>query len=195
MESKTPNTETGRSPGSGGLAVEPPDDARLEDLLRRVPYPAAVCDLVAPALRDQPARFPVLAWCLRGTAVAGMAVLALFVAARRFPGEQPAVSPGEVPLQTLQAESRELQARLTTAQRKLREIARPSAAWDGRDNPSSSEWIGAFRSTSLAQRFDDVESRLDMLRQQLEETPEPPGPRPTTKRAPVQRRAKQRRYA
>jgi len=172
------------------------NDAEVENLIRAVPYPAPARDLVAVALQAQPARFPVLAWCLRGLAAVATGVLVILFVTRRTPDSLVPAPAAASCSQVFDAEGPEVRARLASAQQQLELIARPSPTWGYDECLDTATAIRTFRPTSLTRRFDNLENRLDELRLQLEEMPEPPpGPRPTTQSAPDGRRTKRRRYA
>jgi len=178
-------------------SAESVNDAEVENLIRGVPYPAPARDLVAAALHEQPVRFPVLAWCLRGAAVAAAGTLIVFLVSNRTPShEQSPTAAAKTRIQTLDAEGAEVRARLASAQQQVGRIAQPSPTWRYEESTGLCTPIGMSCPTSLTRRFESLQSRLDALRFQLEETPDPPpGNRPTTQSAPSARRTKRRRYA
>ncbi len=173
---------------------EPPNDPELGELIRRVPYPAPARDLVAPALLARPVRFPLLAGVPRYAALTAACLLIALYAAHRLPDAQPGTAAAPQSPPTLDVSGPELRTRLTAADKQLEDIGQPSTKWVSEDNARSTFSIRTSYPASMARRLDSLQSRLDALRLELEETPEPPGPRPTTRTAPETRRKKQGRY-
>jgi hypothetical protein len=180
-------------PGNENLS---PGDRELQNLIRCVPYPASARDLVAPALLQKPRAFPLLAWSLRAVAVAAAGLLVAIHVVRRLPDAQPEATATSLTAGSLDAEGPELRSRLASAREQLDRIGQPpSPTWAYEERSPGTSSLGSSYPTSLTRRLDSLQSRLDALKLEFEETSEPPGPRPTTRNAPDKRCTKRRGYA